>query len=200
MATKPTGVYLGRQPILDRQQNVVAYELLFRSGLTSEAGVTDDTRATAQVMNALHKIGIRTVLGKATGFVNVDAATLMSKTVESFPKELVVIELLESIDIDASVVHRCRELKGKGYRLALDDVSRFEDGYPALLPFIDVVKIDVLMLDQGALAELVRQLRLSRVKLLAEKVETRDRVNQCLGLGFRLFQGFFFGHPAVLAA
>lgn len=41
--------FLARQPILDRNQSLCAFELLFRSGNKPEAGMLDDTHATAQV-------------------------------------------------------------------------------------------------------------------------------------------------------
>jgi EAL and modified HD-GYP domain-containing signal transduction protein len=37
------------------------------------------------------------------------------------------------------------------------------------------------------------------VKLLAEKVETKEDFEYCRGLGFELFQGYFFAKPAVIA-
>jgi EAL and modified HD-GYP domain-containing signal transduction protein len=62
------------------------------------------------------------------------------------------------------------------------------------------VKIDILQLDDQSLAELVQRLRLFPARLLAEKVDTLERARRCMKLGFELFQGFFFGRPAIIAA
>ena len=43
-------IYLGRQPIVDAQQQRVAYELLFRSGPENRALFQDDVNATASVI------------------------------------------------------------------------------------------------------------------------------------------------------
>ena len=43
-------LFLGRQPILDRDQRLFAYELLFRSGSRNFAEVTDGVQATATVI------------------------------------------------------------------------------------------------------------------------------------------------------
>jgi c-di-GMP-related signal transduction protein len=193
-------VYLGRQPILDRLFHVVAYELLFRSGSLGEAMVDDDSAATAQVIRqAFRQMGIRTVVGDCVAFINVDAPTLFSRAVEALPKERVVIELLETIAIDDDIVRRCRELKAQGYRLALDDFVRYEEAYEPLLDIVDIVKIDVLQLAPEYLARLVKRLRPWPPQLLAEKVETRQGARACQALGFTLFQGFYFGRPAMLA-
>lgn len=191
--------FLARQAILDRQRNLVAYELLYRGAGKTPAGVSDDALATARlVQHAFSDIGVATVLGKCRGFINVDAELLLSQRIEALPNAHVVIELLETIEIDDRIVRRCRELKGKGYRLALDDFCAYGAQYEALLDLVDIVKVDVLQLDQPALAALVRRLKLHRPRLLAEKVDSLERARQCFALGFDLFQGFFFAKPAVL--
>ena len=194
-------VFLARQPILDRQRKVVAYELLFRGDEAGEACVTDDAKATAHVISrAFHQLGVPSVIGRSAGFVNVDAEMLMSRRIEALPRERVVLELLETTKIDCAVVDRCAELKHLGYRLALDDVCAVEPAHEPLLDLIDVVKIDILQLDLPALEKLVRRLRLHPAKLLAEKVDTLERARQCLALGFDLFQGYFFARPALVTA
>jgi len=195
-------VFLGRQPILDRDRHVIAHELLFRPAPNAdEAHVIDDALATRQVIDrAFGELGIHTVVGKARAFVNLCGESLMSPMVETLPREQVVLEILETVDIDERTVRRCRKLKAKGYRLALDDVSHYSEACEQLLDIVDIVKIDVLLVEPGALGELVRRLRLHDARLLAEKVECRERARECLELGFDLFQGFFFGRPVTLGA
>ncbi|MBI1988892.1 MAG: EAL domain-containing protein, partial [Betaproteobacteria bacterium] len=43
-------VFIGRQPILDRKHDLVAYELSFRSAQTAGANAADDVSATANVI------------------------------------------------------------------------------------------------------------------------------------------------------
>lgn len=201
MHTRTLEIFLGRQPILDRKRKVVAYELLFRSSRDErEAHVTDDALATARVVTrAFHDFGIYTVVGKAMAFVNLDAESLLSAMIETLPRDRVVLELLETIEIDRHIVRRCRELKAKGYRLALDDFTRYDESYEPLLDIVDIVKVDMLALDARSLAELVHLLKPWHRRLLAEKVESLRRARQCLALGFEFFQGFFFSRPAILA-
>jgi c-di-GMP-related signal transduction protein len=202
MQTQTPDVFVARQPVLDRERNLIAYELLFRSsGNQAEARVTDDALATARVVrHAFRDRGIDTVVGGAKAFVNVDAESLMSKLVETLPTDRVVIELLETIQVDDAIVRRCRELKNRGYRLALDDFSRYSAAYDPLLEVVDIIKVDVLSLDSDSLAEVVRLLKPWRRRLLAEKVDSSQRARDCLALGFDLFQGFYFGRPALLGA
>ena len=196
-------VFVGRQPIFDDHRHLVASELLYRAAPDSgEARVTDDFDATAQlVRRAFQDLGIHSVVGRCQAFVNFDAETLLSPMAELLPRDQVVIELLETIEVDERVLRRCRELKAQGYRLALDDVCSYRDDCEALFPLVDVIKIDVLPLAHDALEALVRRLRrVAPGKLLAEKVDNAERADDCVALGFDLFQGYYFGRPAVLAA
>ncbi|MCK9987691.1 MAG: hypothetical protein AzoDbin1_04163 [Azoarcus sp.] len=194
-------VFLARQPIFDRQRKVAAYELLFREDESGEARVTDDARATAQVIaHAFGRMGLNSVIGGSAGFVNVDAEMLMSGRVERLPRDRVLLELLETVTIDCAVVERCSTLKHLGYRLALDDVCSVSREMEPLLDIVDVVKIDILQLEPEALELLVRRLRLHPAKLLAEKVDTLERARRCVELGFDLFQGYFFARPSLLMA
>ena len=150
---------LGRQPILDREQRTVAYELLFRSGDTPSALVTNDMQATASVIHhAFGEMGVQAVLGKHLGFINISTDMLLSDLVELLPKTQVVLELLETIRVTEAVIERCRVLKQRGFKLALDDFV-FDESYRPLLGLIDIVKIDLLLHTQDELRTIVSQLK-----------------------------------------
>lgn len=193
-------IFLARQPIVDRKENLFAFELLFRSSNSADAGVLDDTQATAQVMvNAFEEMGIAEVLGAHKGFVNLDAELLHSDLIELLPKKQVVIELLETITIDAAIIARCHQLKAKGFSLALDDVVELSDEIKPLLSVVEVVKLDLMQIDPARLPGLVRELKRYPVKLLAEKVEDREQARRCLKMGFDMFQGYYFARPEILS-
>jgi len=192
-------IFLGRQPILDRSQNVVAYELLFRSGQVNSANVNNDMQATANVIvRAFSELGVSAVLGKHKGFVNIGIDLLLSDIIELLPKEKVVIELLENIKITQEVVNRCKYLKKIGFTLALDDYVVSDPQYLPLVGLIEIVKIDYLLIKKEDLPDIVKSLRKWKVKLLAEKIDDRNQANECLALGFDLFQGYFFAKPVIL--
>ena len=193
-------IFLARQPIVDRNEGLVAFELLFRSANKTDAGVVDDTNATAQVIiNAFGEMGIADVLGANKGFINVDAVFLHSDLIEMLPRQQVVIELLETIVIDAAIIARCRELKAKGFTLAVDDVVELSDEIRSLLGLVDIVKLDLMAIDAAHLPALVQELKRYPVKLLAEKVEDREQARHCVEMGFDLFQGYHFARPEMLS-
>lgn len=192
--------FLGRQPIVDRRHELIGYELLFRDGCVEHAEVQDDVVASAAVIqHAFAELGLRSVLGDKLGFINLSEALLMSDLVEVLPREQVVLEILETVPLTPAVVNRCRQLRAAGYRLALDDVIRFDTLQRPLLPLLEVVKLDVLDMAPSAIADLVRQLRPYRVRVLAEKIDTASQRDFCLQLGCDLFQGYYFARPTILS-
>jgi c-di-GMP-related signal transduction protein len=190
---------IGRQPILNRNEEVISYELLFRSvGARNSAVVVDASNATASVIiNTLSEFGLERVLGSHRGFINVDLDLLMSDSIEILPTERVVLELLENLSVTPDLIERCRELKNKGFALALDD-HRFDPVYGDLYEIAEIIKIDLMQTPMAQLREMVAYLRPYPAKLLAEKVETRDEFLRCLDLGFEYFQGYFFAKPTVM--
>ena len=61
--------FLARQPILNNDQNLVAYELLFRRASSGPANVVDDLAATASVIAHASELGIDNVIGNSWKFL-----------------------------------------------------------------------------------------------------------------------------------
>ena len=198
MSTPSEKFFLGRQPILDRNQEIIGYELLFRSADIDHAVFESYSHASSSVISlALASFGINEVLGGKLGFINIHLELLFSEMLELLPTGQTVLELLEIIRLDESVIERCRELKEKGFLLALDD-HEYDETNTDIYYITDIIKIDILLTGMDGLPEVVRQLRKFPVKLLAEKVETIEQFQICYDLGFDMFQGYFFARPIVL--
>ena len=193
------GVFVGRQPIVDRDQHVVAYELLFRASRNAQIAEIDEVgRAAVRVMvNTFASMGMEAVLGQSDGFFNVNREVLLSDAIEALPRDRVVVEVLEDVPPDSEVIARCRDLHESGFRLALDDWI-VDDPRTPLLAWADVVKVDLPAVPPRELRKLVRSLRDHDLRLLAEKVETTKQFETCHKLGFDLFQGYYFARPIVL--
>lgn len=199
ISSSPPALFLGRQPILDRSRQIVAYELLFRSGLANFAQISDNAQATATViLHAFSELSIGDALGASRGFINVDESILFSDTLELLPRDSVVLEILETVVITPDVVERCRALKAAGYTLALDDVIQLGPEYLPLLELVDIVKLDLKPIPAHELPGLVAEVRQRGLQLLAEKIDTEEEFKRCLDLGFDLFQGYFFARPTII--
>ncbi|MGN6667601.1 MAG: EAL and HDOD domain-containing protein [Trinickia sp.] len=194
-------LYLGRQPILTRGGTLAAYELLFRESEVNRALVGNDAQATARVVvNAMSSMGISATLGPHCGYVNVCREMLFDDSVMLLPPERFVLEVLETVRVDGPLIARIDKLRGAGFRIALDDIDVLSDELVALLPHVDIVKIDFLAADRTRLPALAQAVKAHGKTLLAEKVETYDDYALARELGCDLFQGYFFARPQVLSA
>lgn len=192
--------FIGRQPILNRQQEIIGYELLFRAAGDHQAALyNDQAQASASVIaSALSDFGLQNILGDKYGFLNITASMLSSEVLELLPVEQSVLELLENIELDDTARLRCTNLKSLGFRIALDDHIYHPD-HAAFYNMVDIVKVDTLTTDPAKLPEIAASLRSYPVQLLAERVETIEMFEQCREYGFELFQGYFFERPAIIS-
>lgn len=191
-------IFLAHQPILDANQNIVAYELLFRSGDHGSCSVADDMAASATVIiNTFNHFGTEKVLGQRRGFINVNASLLMSDMIELLPRDQVVLELLETVTPSAEVIQRCRQLKTMGFKLALDDFV-YDPCFDPLCGLVDFIKLDLMAVDPAQLGGIANRMKRWPVQLLAEKVESVEQFRLCRDLGFSHFQGYYFARPTTL--
>jgi len=196
---KKGGKYqIGRQPILNRREEVVAYELLFRSAGSQVALVEDASQATASVIvNTLAGFGLENILGDHKGFLNLELDLLMNDSLNILPKGQIVLELLETLTVTPELIKRCHFLKENGFTLALDDHA-YDPAYHELYQIAEIVKVDLIQSPAEGLEQMVKQFSRYPLQLLAEKVETQDQYSHCLDLGFDLFQGYYFAKPSIL--
>ncbi|RZI43961.1 EAL domain-containing protein [Herbaspirillum sp. HC18] len=191
--------FLARQPILDRSQALVAYELLFRNADVGPARVTSDLSATASVIAHTSQLGMEKVIGDSVGYLNVDAAVLMSDIFRFLPREKVVLEIVETMKVTPEILARIEELVKDGFRFALDDVITDTEDVQQLLPLVEVIKFDLRDMPLSALLKLTPRFKQAKKKLLAEKVETQEQFETCMELGFDYFQGYYFAKPVILS-
>ena len=192
------GIFVGRQPIYDSDLKVVAHELLFRSHDTDKSDVDDGEQATTQViLNAFLEIGLNRLIGNGLAFINLTRSFFLGDYPIPLPKERVVLEVLEDIDIDDEFIAAVQKLSDQGYTIALDDVVNPEDVAP-LLEIADIVKLEILGSDPADIRQYTNYLRPYNVKLLAEKIETNEEFELCKILGFEYFQGYFLNRPNIV--
>jgi EAL and modified HD-GYP domain-containing signal transduction protein len=190
--------YLGRQPMLDRNQALFGYELLFRNAPLGPAHITSGLSATASVIAHAAQLGLHKAIGDATGFLNVDADVLMGDIFAFLPREQIVLELVDSVQASDPMLERIAQLASHGFRFSLDDVVSDSVKAQRLLPLVDFVKVDLHDAARAALPQLVSHFQREGKKLIAENVETRDEYKVCLDMGFDYFQGYYFARPVVL--
>ena len=200
-------VFIGRQPIFNLHEQVVAYELLYRNNnVNNSFPLVDSDAATVDVLvNSFLSIGIEEVTNGKPCFVNFTENLLMSSIEEFLNPSQVVIEVLEDVPLTPKLVERVIELKSRGFKIALDDFILKEENlqvYEKLFLHIDFIKVDFLfstLLERMEIENMVKE-NFPHIQLLAEKVETQKQFKVAQHSGYELFQGYFFEQPQIIKA
>jgi c-di-GMP phosphodiesterase len=191
--------YAARQPILDKEKKLFAYELLFRDSIDNIFPDIDADEATTKMIEASNfNLGISEFTGNKPAFINFTLETLIQGYPETLTTDEVVVEILETVKPGKKLLAICKDLHEKGYTIALDDYIH-QSVWQHFYPFISIIKIDW----QDTSIATIKDVKVAiqdfpHIKLLAEKVETYEEYNQALELDFELFQGFFFAKPEMV--
>jgi c-di-GMP-related signal transduction protein len=189
--------FVARQPILNREQQVFGYELLFRDGVENFFRATDADAAARSTLDSTLLMGFDVLCNGQRAFINCTRDLLLKEGITLLPSAQTVVEVLETVEPDDLVIAACERLKVAGYTIALDDYVA-QDPREALVPLADILKVDFEKTTVPERAALVERYRRSRCRMLAEKVETREQFTAACEMGYVYFQGYFFRRPEVL--
>lgn len=194
--------YVAKQPIFASGGTLIGNELLYRNNAHSNTypiSVPHDVATCSVITHHLQELQQSTVGSEdpATAFINFDYQSLVNLTPLLLPKESIVIEILENIEVDSKLMHALRIIKEKGYSIALDDVQ-LNGTTVKLLDYISIIKIDIAQISIPEAKIMIAHLSArSNIKFLAERVETKDQYVDSLDAGFDYFQGYYFGRPEI---
>ncbi|OHE06991.1 MAG: diguanylate phosphodiesterase [Sulfurimonas sp. RIFOXYD12_FULL_33_39] len=196
-------VFMARQKIFSKMGTVHAHELLFRDHAHGIKEFPSNIKATSHVIiNSLTNISAVELLGKdGIGFVNIDETILTSDILDVLDKEKFVLELLETIELNDKVIKKIKQYHARGFKIAIDDFDcsgKMIKKFLPLFKYIYMIKIDVLDSEPQNLVNVVEKLKKTGIKLLAEKIETKEEYNKYIKMGFDFFQGYYLHKPEVL--
>ncbi|GAB6107704.1 EAL domain-containing protein [Fusibacter bizertensis] len=189
---------MARQPIFDIHKKVIAYEILYRSGMknTYDISINGDLATASVVIDALINFGMGQLTSGKKAFINFTRKLLLENLPTLFEAECLTIEILETLDVDDLLIEKCKEFKAKGYTIALDDFVG-DERFDALIPYVDIIKVDFLVLKTAGRKYVAEKYLPLGVELLAEKVETKEDLDEAIALGYHYFQGYFFEKPIM---
>jgi c-di-GMP phosphodiesterase len=191
--------YAARQPILDKNKELYAYELLFRDSLDNVFPNIDGDVATSKMVEASQfNMELSDFTANKPAFINFTLETIAKGYPSMLTPQELVVEILETIKPGKRLLGYCKELHEKGYTLALDDYEH-QSVWAHFYPYIKIIKVDMLVTSIETIKEIKKAIEnFPKIKLLAEKVETNEQYQQAMELGFDLFQGYFFAKPEMV--
>lgn len=192
-------VLIGRQPIFDRDREVVGYELLYRDSQVNRAQFVDGHKATSTVLSrAFVEIGIDRLIGDKLAFINLPKTMIRGDLELPAASQQIVLEVLEDVELTDEIVGTLEVLRQRGFQIAMDDIVHIQD-IAVVLPLVQIIKYDLMAVNRETLPEQLKSIRHLPLTLLAEKVETNEDFLWCQSLGFHWFQGYFFCKPTIVS-
>lgn len=191
-------VFMARQPILDLDNNVYAYELLYRSnGEKNEyTGLSGDESTADVFTNAFFGLDVKNVIGNAKAFINFTENLLLRGIPKMISPEILVVEVLENQLTSPALLNAVEDLRDRGYMIALDDFE-YSHAYSDLFQLGELVKID-FRAPKRTIEETAYVCRYSNKIMLAEKIETYEEFEYAKKLGCTFMQGYYFAKPAIM--
>jgi EAL and modified HD-GYP domain-containing signal transduction protein len=185
---------LARQPILTKEEKVIGYELLFRAGPDDKPVPAEGDSASGNTIDTLNIVGLDAICDGRLAFIDCTEQMLLEGYFLLLPPEKVVAEIQTNVSVEEKVLAACRELKHRGFSLALDDVC-LNDSREPLAAFMDFLKVDIRADTPDQNAAIVAKYVSSSCQAIAQRVDTREQLVVAARAGFKLFQGYFFHHP-----
>jgi c-di-GMP-related signal transduction protein len=178
--------FVARQPILNREQQVFGYELLFRDGVENLFRAIDQEAAARQTLDSTLLMGFDVLCDGQRAFINCTRELLLKDGITLLPSSQTVVEVLESVEPDDLVLAACERLKVAGYSIALDDYVANDPREP-MVPLTDIIKVDFERTTAKERTDLVKRHGGLRCRMLAEKVETQEQFKAAKDAAFVYF-------------
>lgn len=192
---------IGRQPVVNDQQQIIGYEFFFRNETEgSNTPFEEDIQTCARILNTtMDEMHENWLLGQQLAFINVDHVMLNSVFLELMPAEKTVLEVVHHLQVTPEILARCQELKQLKFRIALDNPQHYPH-LEALLPYADFIKIDMRNVDIAQATQWLKKYQQGQCTLIAEKVEENSQFQGLLDAGYQQFQGYFYAKPENISS
>jgi c-di-GMP phosphodiesterase len=192
---------IGRQPVVNDQQQIIGYEFFFRNEAEgSNTPFEEDIQTCARILNTtMDEMHENWLLGQQLAFINVDHVMLNSVFLELMPAEKTVLEVVHHQQVTPEILARCQELKQLKFRIALDNPQHYPH-LEALLPYADYIKIDMRNVDLAQATQWLKKYQQGQCTLIAEKVEENSQFQGLLDAGYQQFQGYFYAKPENISS
>lgn len=184
-------IFLVRQPVYDKTETAVGYELRFR-----DSGDEGDAFARSFLSG-----GFDVVRGGLPAWVRASERELESEIfMLPDPKSLVVL-LPPDLPATDDLITNIAKLAARGIVVALDEFQRPQsstDPVLKLLPHAGIVRIDLRAHDVETIELLVSALKKQHKMVVADHVFDAKTYGACVAAGFDGFQGPHFARPEPL--
>jgi EAL and modified HD-GYP domain-containing signal transduction protein len=186
-------ILIVRQPVFDRTDSAVGYELRFRP-----AGDEGDPFARSYLSGSFDVL--RSGL---PAYVRCSRRQLVDRIFDAADPSSLVVLIPPDVGVDAEVIAAVEGLARAGVVTALDEFDGGAEAAKALeglLGVVSHVRVDLRCYSADTLGAVAAALRARQKKLIADHIEDMAMRQRCIELGFERLQGPHFSRPEPLPA
>ena len=187
--------FIGRQPVLDRAQQIVGYDLVLRNRSVRTPLRVDDALLRMQdemLAKSILNLEIERLLGDKLAFFSFSHVMLNHPLLQKLPKNGAVLGFQADAAHVAAMTDGLTALAQQGYVLALDDYAP-QSGLEPLLPLVKYVRLDIAKFDAVQLSNAIATVQqYASPQFVARNVQSDEDFEVCAELAFEYFQGYYF--------
>jgi EAL and modified HD-GYP domain-containing signal transduction protein len=192
-------ISIARQPIVDSQKSIMAYELFNRSRSAHEHSSASDLSV---ALNAVAQSGSPLWNSHHDLFLNTVPQGLVGDHWDFLPTKNIVVKVRHLSGHDpkaiADTALALADLKRRGFRLCFHHTV-VAPAYKAWQPLASFVSLETSVVKPEQLGQLVNAIRTRTLaEPVAHKVEREDQFEALQSMGVEMFQGYWFSKPEVL--
>jgi len=192
-------------PFFDSDMSVNAYRLNSRSGQKLLGMLVDEMSMSDAVLtpglDLVKTLGVEPLTGGCPLFIDVNEYHLLMRIPIGLdiPPDMLVCVLSNSINPDAAVLEKCRELKDLGFKIAVDGLLDGHTKNP-LFELVDYIIIDIT--DFNADDKFKTTIKaLSKLKtIVLSNIPDMVTFDKLVGIANTLYCGSFFSQPITKGA
>lgn len=189
-----------RQPVLDKNKEVIAYELLYQNKQYKNLQSDDFEYTTGRLNEDFRFVEENNLSDGKKIFIEFDNNLFESEISDLIFKDQIGVEISYEFEQKDKMLQGIKELKSQGSLIILDN-PKLNNIEQQIIELADIVKIDFnrfsLKGHQTQIAILKEDYN-KNLRFLAENITDYKDFNSCLEVGFDYFQGNFFTKPDIV--
>jgi c-di-GMP phosphodiesterase len=188
--------FIARQPVFDRDERLVAYDLFYRDMAATANDPAGSLAVERLITQTFLGPGLDQIAEGLPVFLPIARSLLERETIRVIHPRRAILQFPAGTDADAGLVAHCQTLYATGYRFAAaaEDVLRC----PELAVFVGIARLDAAAHSPESLASAASSLKARGVRVLADHVPNLVVRTIAQAAGVALFVGYNLTQPEVL--
>jgi EAL and modified HD-GYP domain-containing signal transduction protein len=189
-----------RQPVLDSNQKVFAYEIRFKNNIENKKTSENSNLFAEEISEDIEFFKDSNLADGKKIFINFNADLIKKEVPFLLSKKNVGIEISNKTNSKDEIINIIKKLKESGYLLILDHPEAVLSEN-VLYDYADIIKVDYKDGAKTKLKNFIKDIKSqnsAEVKFLAKNIDEHQHFEAAKKIGFDYFQGIFFTKADII--